>query len=52
MGGTLTNWSTIKGSINKLKILDKDENEKRLTKKEVLIVKKRKDNEILNKLIE
>nr|YP_009541106.1 ribosomal protein S2 [Lepocinclis steinii]AYQ93614.1 ribosomal protein S2 [Lepocinclis steinii] len=43
LGGTLTNWTTIKGCINKLKSLDKSNAENKFTKKELLILKKRKD---------
>nr|YP_009538725.1 ribosomal protein S2 [Lepocinclis ovum]AYQ93735.1 ribosomal protein S2 [Lepocinclis ovum] len=43
LGGTLTNWLTIKGCINKLKLLEKADDENKLTKKETLILKKRKN---------
>nr|YP_009540921.1 ribosomal protein S2 [Lepocinclis tripteris]AYQ93367.1 ribosomal protein S2 [Lepocinclis tripteris] len=51
LGGTLTNWFTIKECINKLKILEESEqleNSKvKLTKKEIFLLNKRKDR--LNK---
>lgn len=45
LGGTLTNWTTIKTCINKLKLLNKIENINKLTKKEILVLTKRKKNE-------
>lgn len=44
LGGTLTNWSTLKTSLSKFREFDKDDVIKKLTKKEVLILKKRKES--------
>ena len=42
LGGTLTNWSTLKTSLAKFRDFDKDDVTNKLTKKEILIMKKKK----------
>ena len=44
LGGTLTNWSTLKTSLAKFRDFDKDDVTNKLTKKEILIMKKRKES--------